>query len=290
MAPEVCSWRDGQMIRPAFNVIPIRSNPEQLATPRRLRRVVDEWQSIEQLGMIARITVLKHSGHDRPIIGRGAKHLRFRYPSIKTRTTQIGEGKGERLLAYYNEVATHVVDYECHPFEIHLIRCGRVERYRPDAVRQLDDGTIELIEVKRSQQDLSDLAYREKLAIVAEIARLIGWRFDVVDESQLAGPPAGNPRDVTPRVRNVESLFERRTMELPSEITRSVGKLIGKGRPIEWRALSAHLAPGDDLGGDAFIEGLLARGFLKTDLDVRWNRGTMLQPVRPWAGQSGIRL
>lgn len=277
-------------IRPAINVIPFRSDQTQRPTPRRLRRVVDQWLPVGNASMIAKVTVLQHGGHQRPVITRGGKHLRFRFTSIKTATTQLGEGKGERALARFNEVATVVPDYECHPFEMTLMRNGRVEKYRPDAVRQLADGTIELIEVKRTPFDLTDEEYRELLAAVAEVARLCGWVFRILHLADILGPPASNPHDVPPRVRNVDALFGRRTIALTEHEQRVASRIARNDKPICWGDLRDRLAPSDMLQGDAVIERLLARGMLSTDLDVVFCPDTVLVPAKPFSGHSGFRL
>lgn len=277
-------------IRPAYNIIPIRSDPSQRPTPRRLRRVVDQWLPVGYANMIAKITVFQHGGHERPVITRGAKHLRFRFTSVKTRTTQLGEGKGERYLARYNEVSTRVPDFEMHPYEIAIASNGRSQRYRPDCIRLLDDGTIELIEVKRTQADLADPEYRALLAAVHEVARLCGWTFKVLHLADIIGPPADNPRDVPPRIRNVDALFGRRTMALSDEEKRAAAQVCRANKALAWGDLSNRLAPRDSLQGDAIIEHMLARGMLWTDLDVRFGGNTVLQPARPFSGPSGIRL
>lgn len=277
-------------IRPAFNMIPVRSDPAQRPTPRRLRRVVDRWLPIGDARMIARITVFRHGGHERPVINRGSKHLRFRFLSTKTQTTQLGEGKGERALARYHEVNALFDDYECHPCEIAISRNGHVQRYRPDAIRQLADGTIELIEVKRTPADLADPEYRELLAAIKEVARLCGWIFQVLDLKDIMGPPAENPRALPHRMRNVDALFGRRSMSLSIHESRIARRLMGRGEPMAWGDLRDRLAPRDALQGDAVIERLLARGALSTNLDEPFRASTILVPVQPFAGPSGIRL
>lgn len=140
----------GHDIRPAYNVISFRSDQAQRPSPRRPRRVVHQRREVAQSSMIAKIAMLQQGGDQRPVITRGGKHLRFRFTSIKTQTTQLGEGNGDRALERYNEVAADVLDYEGHPFEIAHSHIGRVQKYRPDNVRLLSDGTIELVEVKRT--------------------------------------------------------------------------------------------------------------------------------------------
>lgn len=276
-------------IRPAVNLIPLRGDAAQRPSPRRLRRVADQWMQVGHSSMIARITVFQHGGHARPVIHRGSKHLRFRFTSTKTFTTQLGEGKGERVLAFYNECASQVVDYECHPFEITIVRGGKRHRYRPDAIRQLADGTIELIEVKRSPEDLDDEEYRETLAAVAEVARLCGWTFRILHLRDVMGPPAANPRLPTHRMRNIDALYGRRSMSL-SRHEQRVAANLDDTSAIAWGDLRDRLAPRDALQGDAVIERLLARSMLMTDLDLRLTPDTALTPTRPFTGHSGIRL
>ena len=291
VARRASPWTRAGGIRPAINPLPIRTDPARRPSPRRLRRVAERWLPVGNSSLLARIVVLQHGGHQRPVITRGSKHLRFRYLSTKTGTMQLGEGKGEEWLANLNEVWTDVVDYECHPFEIHITRNGRVQRYRPDAVRQLADGTIELIEVKRDEDDLRDPEYRELLAIVAEIARLCGWVFSVLHLRDIRGPqPFGNPRALPERLRNVDALFGNRTLELDRHERRVAGRTVAKGTPVAWGELRDQLAPHDPLQGDAVIERLLAGGMLQTDLDLRFTPRTMLTPRRPFTGTSGIRL
>lgn len=262
----------------------------QRPSPRRFRRVVDRWLPVGNSNMMARITVFQHGGHERPVITRGSKHLRFRFPSLKTQTLQLGEGKGERYLALFNEVATCVLDYECHPCKIEIIRDGRMETYRPDSIRLLIGGTIELIEAKRTPDDLGEPEYRERLARVAEVARLCGWAFLVLTLRQIMGPPPENPRQLPHRVRNVDALYGRRTMSLSRHEERVAGRVVGRGEPLEWAELRDRLAPTDPLQGDAVIEALLARGRLSANLDQPFSRRTVLMPTKPFSGSSGIRL
>jgi hypothetical protein len=209
---------------------------------------------------------------------------------VKTRTLQLGEGKGEEYLARFNEVATCVLDYECHPCKIELVQDGQVRSYRPDAIRLLVGNIIELIEVKRTPDDLGNPQYRELLARVTEIARLCGWTFRVLNLDQIMGPRAGNPHQLPQRVRNVDALYGRRTMSLSRQEERVAERAVALGEPLEWAELRERLAPTDPLQGDAVIEALLGRGLLSTDLDRPFGRRTTLMPTKPFNGPSGIRL
>ena len=52
----------GHGIRPAYNLIPYRTDPGQRPSPLRLRRVVDQWLPVGYANMIARITLFQHGG------------------------------------------------------------------------------------------------------------------------------------------------------------------------------------------------------------------------------------
>ena len=272
----------GGSILPAVNTPPNLTGPSVRPNRRRLRRITEQWLPIGEGDVIARYTVFCHGGHQRPVIGRGGKHLRFRFPSTKTNTTQLGEGKGEAFLALHNEIWSDVVDYECHPGEFEVMVGGKRKRYRLDGIRMFRDGTVEVIECKRTPRDLDDEEYRELLAVIAEVLRSIGWKFRVLYLRDIKGSRA--------RQMNVWGLFCRRSMVLTPSEERIANSLIGKGSCTEWGDLRDRLAPTDPLRGDAAIERMLARSTLSTDLDVKFTPGTVLMPLKPFTGQSEIRV
>lgn len=272
------------VVNVADNRIPDRTDDIYRPSPRLFKRFAGGADILRVGTLVARFVVFEHGGHERPVITRGSKHSRFRFTSRKTGLTQLGEGKGEEFFAYTNEIDGHVFDYQCHPGEFEISRPGGSFRYRPDALRQFVDGTVELIEVKRTLADLSDPEFREKLALVREIARKGGWRFRVIYNSDVYGPCH------LVRKRNVEGIFSRRSLLL-NRRQESIGKrLASSGGALTWQDLSERLAPGDALSGDAAIECLLARGLFVTNLDRPFSIATVLHPVRPYRGQSLIRL
>lgn len=267
----------------ADSLIPNRTDPSVRPSPRLLRRILEGVDPVRYGTRIAKFTVFKHGGHQRPVITRGSKHSRFRFTSRKTGLTQLGEGKGEEFLAYWNEVHGHVSDYQCHPGQFEISRPGDVFRYRPDALRQFVDGTVELIEVKRTSADL-DADLRDKLADVSEVARRCGWRFRVLYDEDIFG--------IEPRLRrqNVEGIFSRRSFSL-SRFQQNVAlNVVGRGTPVAWNDLGEQLAPGDPLDAYAAIECLLARGQFVTDLDSRLGGNARLTPVRVRREPSEVRL
>lgn len=275
-------WARSSSILPAADLLPDRTDATQIPSRRRPRRPTDRWLPLGNGSVLARITVFQHGGHQRPVIGRGAKHSRFRFASLKTRTTQLGEGKGEEWLAYFNEVSTQVADYECHPYRFDFVDRNGPFSYRPDTVRLFRNGRIEVGEVKRDEKDVRDPEYRERMAEVRELCRICGWDFNILYPRDTIGTET--------RRRNVMALFCRMSMGLTRQEEKVAGRLVANGSPIEWGDLRDRLAPSDPLQGDAVIECLLARGMLSTEIDARFTNATVLLPVRPFTGASEIRL
>lgn len=231
---------------------------------------------------LAKILLLEGGGRWRPVITRGGMHLRFRMPSLKTGLTQVGEGKGEERLAYLNEVDAAVTDFQCHPWQIISQVGGRRFKYRPDAVRVMHDGTVEVIEVKRTFRDLSEPEYRQMLAKVMEICRQCGFRFRVLYLD-----------DIIPNrhhVHNVDVLFGRRYMTLTERQERRLRALRLEGVPISWEAARAAVGISDILEGDAVLEAAAARGMFGFDLAEPRTDRTVLIPYQTVTAASPIRL
>lgn len=127
----------------------------------------------------ARLVVPHEGGALRTIITGTKKHATGVYPSRKTGRNQYWEGFPERLLMLDSEVDHNVIDYQTQPFRFEFVYDGRPYTYIADHCRQLRDGTVEVIEVKRTERDLEDPDYRLKLACVEELCRQVTWTFKV---------------------------------------------------------------------------------------------------------------
>ncbi len=98
------------------------------------------------------------------------------------------EGMNELALLKRSEVDTNVVDYRSQPFRFEFVINGAKRIYIADCVRLLDDGTVEVVEVKGRLQQLSSPEYAEKLAAVRDVCESLGWRFRVLGRQQLFEP------------------------------------------------------------------------------------------------------
>lgn len=262
--------------------IPTFRNENEPATASRLHRASVRWEGFAEASLLAQITVLEHGGHARPIIHRGSKHLRSRMGSRKTGLQQVTEGRGHRDLAKLNEVSPDVLDYQAHPFKIEFQLGGDRKVYYPDHIRLLRDGTIELIEVKRTPADISDPEYRAKLGGVVEIARRVGWDFRILYQKDIDGPPS--------RKHNVEAVYMRRFMRLTREEQLAISEFVGTGQEMPWGELRDQVCPDDDRRGEAVLQCNIALGRISVDLDAPITGASIVVPCTPRPTRRGFRV
>lgn len=262
--------------------IPNYSDPNKVATRSRFRRKTERWTGFDEASRLAQIVVLQHGGHKRPIITRGGKHLRSRMGSRKTGLQQIVEGRGHRDLTMLNEIDPQVLDFQAHPFEIRFQSMGVFEIYYPDHIRLMRDGTIELIEVKRTPADLTRPGYREKLGKVAEIARCGGWKFRVLFHGDIAGP--------LHRMKNVQAIYGRRFMLTTRTEQNAISAFVAAGLPCSWAELRTQACPSDCRRGTAILENAIALSRISINFDEAITEETVVMPVQPMRTRRDIRI
>jgi hypothetical protein len=120
------------------------------------------------------------------------------YTSRKARRGLVLESMNERAFFMHSEVDTAVVDYMCQPCRFEFVLDGVARVYIADCVRQLADGSLEVIEVKHDYRALRDPDYARKLEAVRQVCRIVGWGFRVVHGAPL--------RERTARNLNVEAV------------------------------------------------------------------------------------
>lgn len=219
---------------------------------------------------LGRIVTFRHGGIERPVVTRGGLHLRFRMPSVKTGMTEVGEGRGEELLAMQCEVDGNVLNFKCHPYRFEIAFGRAAFTYRPDIAILHRDGRIEIVEVKRTPDDL-DEDEKEKLGRVREFVRRCGWEFSIRYLEEIRGADE--------REHNVARIFGRRANTLSLEEGLVAEAERAKNVPIRWDRLAHVLSPRDALHGDAVVERLVAGGKFIVDLDARLGPATVLTPT-----------
>lgn len=233
------------------------------------RRIVTSAAGIDT-PPLGRIVTFRHGGVERPVVTRGGLHLRFRMPSAKTGMTEVGEGRGEELLAMQCEIDGSVLNFKCHPYRFEIAFGGAAFTYRPDIVILHRDGRIEIVEVKRTPDDI-DEDEKEKLGRVREFVRRCGWEFSIRYLEELRGSDE--------REHNVARFFGRRANKLQREERVIAEAERAKNVPIRWDRLAGLVSPHDALHGDAVVERLVAGGMFVVDLDSRLGPASLLAPT-----------
>jgi hypothetical protein len=121
------------------------------------------------------------------LTGRSVRVTGF-YVSRKAGRALPYEGMNELALLKRSEVDTSVIDYRSQPIRFEFVINGAKRVYIADCVRLLDNGTVEVIEVKNCVQQFSSPEYAEKLAAVRDVCESLGWRFRALARQQLFKP------------------------------------------------------------------------------------------------------
>lgn len=101
------------------------------------------------------------------------------YPSRKCGAAIVCEGANELLFALYCEADPGVLSYATQAVHFEVQVNGRAQHYHADFVRNLANGTVEIVEIKPNASYLEKPRYRDKLEAVEELCRAIGWQFRV---------------------------------------------------------------------------------------------------------------
>jgi len=165
---------------------------------------------------------------------------------------------------------------------MHLVVSGKRRTYRPDAIRLLFDGRIQLIEVKRTERDIEDAGYDDVLKQVGEIVRQCGWHFTVIYHRQIV------PNEHS--IENIETLYGRVFGELTAQEIHVCRAAQTEGKCISWADLRNRLGKTDPRDGDAIIETAAAQGMFSFDLDIKRTDDVLLHPIATRAGLSTIRF
>ncbi|NVD45101.1 hypothetical protein [Qipengyuania atrilutea] len=95
------------------------------------------------------------------------------------------EGIAQRDFLVRAEVEPGVANMASEAVRFEFIGPNGKEIYTADVELTAPDGTITIVEIKRDRRDLSDPAYRDKLARVKQICDERGMRFRVIFEDQI---------------------------------------------------------------------------------------------------------
>ncbi|MEH2472397.1 hypothetical protein V1281_006413 [Nitrobacteraceae bacterium AZCC 2161] len=165
-----------------------------------------------------------------------------RFVSRKSRRAMTWEGFGERHLMRISEADGQFVRYlaQPHRLEIRVDHSDKPLLYFPDLRRDLKDGTIEIIEVKRTEKEIeADPDYAFKIAMAESVYAALGWKFRIII--------AEEEIDVNPIYSNAKMICEDKfsligTRErLAIEEAFQINEALPYGRAIEIIASAADV-------------------------------------------------
>lgn len=233
------------------------------------------WQGVSAA---ATLVVTANGGPIRTIITGRRRITTGSYASVKAGRSLPFESMNERAFLMDSEVDTSVVDYRAQPFRLELVIGGVKRAYIPDGLRLLDTGSLEVIEIKKDWQSLSDPDYASKLECVAKVCELVGWRFRIIYASELFQPPQ--------RYRNVLDVQSWRLTEYSdSDLYRIAARLdVAK---IEALGVLSDLLGGGP-SGNAKLKAMMVGRVVRIDLNEPISRFSLVERVRvPRLGQIG---
>lgn len=136
--------------------------------------------------VVAGRVVLSEDGRPiRSIITGRRTQVTGSYASRKAGRGQVFESMVERCFFMHCEVDIRVVDYRAQPFRFEFSLGGKWRTYIADCVRLMDNGRVEVVELKSDFRDLRNADYQAKLDRVRRLCRLLGWRFSVIRRRHL---------------------------------------------------------------------------------------------------------
>jgi hypothetical protein len=115
----------------------------------------------------------------------GLAHENGWFNSAKARRLLHFEGVAQRDFLMRAEVEPGVANMASEAVRFEFVGPNGKEIYTADVELIAPNGTITIVEIKRDRRDLSDPAYRDKLARVKQICYEQGMRFRVIFKDQI---------------------------------------------------------------------------------------------------------
>jgi hypothetical protein len=194
------------------------------------------------------------------------------FVSLKARRTLPWESLYERFFMWICEARWSVRTYLAQPlrFDFHMSD-GTVLAYIPDFEVTLDDGTIEIIEVKKSKKEIKrDPAYAFKIWLARGVCGVRGWKFRTVTTKGEVGPC---------RLReNARHIRMNRFTTVNSEDYMRLGEVAKRaGGEMTWAAAVGALSRNGDPwcpNGVARLHALIVRRHVRVDISRRITQQT----------------
>lgn len=221
------------------------------------------------------IVIATDGGAIRTVITGRKRGMVSVLPSFKTGRPQPAESWGEAQLIRECEADTNVVDYQAQPHRLEFLNgAGKRITYIPDMARKLEDGSVEVIEVKACYVVGKMPRYDLKLSTAAAIYNQLGWRFRLVRGRDLNARPEWSA--------NCSAVAQAGTTHVTSAEIITVENLLAlAGGSIPLEELALQLGP-KQLGLKKLLA-LHVRRVISIDLSSAFSKDTMVQFAKPSA-------
>jgi hypothetical protein len=194
------------------------------------------------------------------------------FPSLKAGTALPWEGIPERHYVWVCEVDWNVRSFMVQPMRMEFrMSDGRVLIYFPDIERFLDDTAIEIVEIKKTEDEVHrDPDYAFKLWLARQVCEVRGWSFRIVtaDKYLAEGHRLANARLI--RIDRFATVSAEDYIRLGEAFHPADGKLT-------WGEVVAALSRTDDEwspDGLARLRALIVRRHVRVDINLRINQQT----------------
>lgn len=225
------------------------------------------WQN---LSAAATLVVTANGGPIRTIITGRRRITTGSYASVKAGRPLPFESMNERAFLMHCEVDTSIVDYRAQPFRLELVVEGAKRAYIPDGLRLLEAGDLEVVEIKKDRQALSDPDYAFKLDCVAKVCELVGWRFRTIYARELYQP--------ADRYRNVVDVQSWRLTDYSDSDLYRITARLDAVKTETLGALSDLLGGGP--AGEAKLKAMMVDRVVRIDLNELIAQSTPVERVR----------
>ncbi|MCK1603462.1 hypothetical protein IVB02_18945 [Bradyrhizobium sp. 166] len=220
----------------------------------------------------ARIVRAKGGGPIRTVIQAVKKMPTGEFPSLKAGRPLPWEGISERHFIWVSEADWNVRTFMMQPMRMEFrMSDGRTLMYFPDSERLLADTAIEIVEIKRTEDEhRRDPEYAFKLWLAKQVCNLRGWKFRTVSaEKYLAeGHRLANARLI--RMDRFTAISAEDYIRLGEAFRHTDGTM-------PWGAVVATLSRTDDEWspqGLARLRALIVRRHVRVDIDLRITQQT----------------
>lgn len=219
-----------------------------------------------------RIVRAKGGGPIRTIVAAVVGKPTGNFNSLKAGRTFGWESIAERQFMWICEVRWEVRNYLAQPFRFEfLMSDGSILQYLPDFELSLEGDGIEIVEIKKTQKELTrDALYGFKLWLARSVCRLRDWKFRVVvAEKQFAEGHA---------LANAQQIRMDRFTAITAEDYLRLGEAARRcGDAMTWGDAVAALSRTDDPwspNGVARLRALIVRRHVRVDIDLRITQRT----------------